>query len=94
MSVWKALEKTLARGDNIQEGHYAERSWARLLSTPLRKYQAEALWRYTMNVQRANFGVHGALIGEVDHSDITFMNLNDYKEKQRPKNRGRFVPLP
>jgi hypothetical protein len=25
MDVWRALEKALERGNNIQEGHYAER---------------------------------------------------------------------
>lgn len=25
MKVWKALQKTLERGNNIEEGHYAER---------------------------------------------------------------------
>ncbi len=30
--VWDAMEKTLVRGDNIVESHYAERTWANLLS--------------------------------------------------------------
>ena len=33
--VWEQLEQSLSRDDNIEEGHYAERSWAALLSTPL-----------------------------------------------------------
>lgn len=34
-SVWNTVENILSRGDNIQEGHYMERSWGMLLSTPL-----------------------------------------------------------
>ena len=30
--VWAALRDSLARADNLEEGHYAERSWAGLLS--------------------------------------------------------------
>ena len=33
-AIWVALERSLARGDNIEEGHYAERSWAALLTLP------------------------------------------------------------
>ena len=43
MSIWKAIEKSLSRGNHIQEGHYAERSWGYLLSTPLQPFQVEAL---------------------------------------------------
>jgi len=32
--VWSSIEKSLSRGDNIQESHYAERSWAGLLAYP------------------------------------------------------------
>lgn len=34
-SVWDALMRGLENGDNIAEGHYAERSWAALLSPKL-----------------------------------------------------------
>jgi len=34
-AVWERLEKSLSREDNIEEGHFAERSWAFLLSKPL-----------------------------------------------------------
>ena len=30
--MWAALRDSLARADNLEEGHYAERSWAGLLS--------------------------------------------------------------
>ena len=32
---WANLAKSLARADNLEEGHYAERAWAGLLSPPL-----------------------------------------------------------
>lgn len=31
VDAWANMEISLARGDNIQEGHYAERSWASLV---------------------------------------------------------------
>ena len=30
--VWNNLEKSLSRGDNIEEGHFVERSWASIVS--------------------------------------------------------------
>ena len=32
---WSALSTALLRGDNIEEGHFAERLWAALLSPPV-----------------------------------------------------------
>ncbi len=29
--IWRNLERSLSRGDNIEEGHFAERTWAGLL---------------------------------------------------------------
>ena len=61
MPIWKALEKTLSRGNNIAEGHYAERSWAYLLSTPLQPFQVEALRNHSDTIQR-NIKMKGALL--------------------------------
>ena len=33
-ALWNQLAQILSRGDNIEEGHFAERSWAMLLSPP------------------------------------------------------------
>ena len=33
--LWKRMKQSLTRGNNIEEGHYAERSWLGLLSLPL-----------------------------------------------------------
>ncbi len=47
LAFWKYIEKVLSRGDNIQEGHYVERSWASFISKPLESFQIEALRNYT-----------------------------------------------
>jgi len=46
-SFWSRLEQSLSRGNNIEEGHFAERTWAGLLSKPLRSDQISALTAYT-----------------------------------------------
>lgn len=43
-TVWKAIEESLSRGDNLVEGHYAERLWSCLLSKPLNNETASAIW--------------------------------------------------
>ena len=52
MKMWMKLEISLTRGDNIEEGHFVERSWAALLSNPLELLQIEALQNYST-------GIHG-----------------------------------
>ena len=42
MASWEAAEKLLSRGDNIEEGHYMERSWGMLLANPLEQFQIDA----------------------------------------------------
>ncbi|KAL7516426.1 hypothetical protein ACHAWX_001984 [Stephanocyclus meneghinianus] len=59
---WKSLEINLSRGNSIQEGHYAERSWALLLSTPLQPFQESALLRYSDGVYINLSSMHGALL--------------------------------
>ena len=68
-SVYLNIEKILSRGDNIEEGHLMERSWAILLSTPLRSYQVEALHEYMTGV-RIGKNRNGALI-KTKTSDYT-----------------------
>ena len=81
MSVWKALQTKLERGDNIQEGHYAERSWARLLSTPLKPYQVEALKNYATGVMEKTYSTHGPLVRTPQEGDVTYMNLYNYVDE-------------
>jgi hypothetical protein len=47
MNMWKKFEVSLRRGDNIEEGHFGERSWAAMLSNPLEPLQIEALRNYS-----------------------------------------------
>jgi len=49
---WQRLEQSLSRGDNIEEGHFAERSWAGLLSKPLT--DKEQLAVYFKSTQAVN----------------------------------------
>jgi len=62
MAIWKTLEKSLSRGSSIQEGHYAERSWASLLSKPLEPFQIEAMLTKSDGVYLNENSMHGALI--------------------------------
>jgi hypothetical protein len=60
-SLWTKLEQSLSRGNNIEEGHYAERAWGSLLSNPILDYQANALRSYSNGIQQRNGGEHGTL---------------------------------
>jgi len=42
-ATWERLEQILTRGNNIEESHFAERSWASLLARPLPPFQLQAL---------------------------------------------------
>eukprot|EP00804_Cyclotella_cryptica_P022621 CCRYP_009500-RA/>CCRYP_009500-RA protein AED:0.28 eAED:0.28 QI:1468/1/1/1/0.6/0.5/6/139/1106 len=59
---WDAIETALSRGNNIQEGHYAERTWALLLSTPLQDFQVDALMEHSDGVYINMSSMHGALM--------------------------------
>ena len=61
-SVWKNIERSLSRGNNIQEGHYAERSWGPLISTPLSEFSLEALVKKSDGVYLNKSSFHGALL--------------------------------
>jgi hypothetical protein len=55
MEVWRAAERSLSRGDNIQEGHYMERTWAMLLASPLEEYQVKAIKSYSSRVFKRGY---------------------------------------
>jgi len=60
--VWKRMERSLRRGDNIEEGHFAERTWAGLLSYPLTLSQVDELKRNATGVTPSyNFHYVGSL---------------------------------
>lgn len=54
-SVFQKAEKLLSRGDNIQEGHYMERSWASLFATPLQQFQISALRKNTKQISKRKY---------------------------------------
>jgi hypothetical protein len=60
--VWEKVEQILSRGDNIQEGHYMERSWAYLLATPLQSFQVKALLKHSDSVNPGHKYMNGALL--------------------------------
>jgi hypothetical protein len=60
-ALWKSITQSLSRGNNIQEGHFAERSWARLLSTPLEHFQIKALSDTADGVYLNEAAMHGPL---------------------------------
>lgn len=43
MPVWERIEESLSRGSNIEEGHFMERSWGVLMSTPPPSDQIRAI---------------------------------------------------
>jgi hypothetical protein len=59
--LWSAIAESLSRGDNIVEGHYAERFWAPLLSKPLSDESANAVWGMNPIVSREPFFLLGRL---------------------------------
>ena len=64
-NVWRRLEHFLSRGNNIEEGHFAERLWASFLSPSLESYKLKALWDYAENVSN-RFAVKGSLLKPLD----------------------------
>ncbi|KAG7340740.1 hypothetical protein IV203_024283 [Nitzschia inconspicua] len=60
-SLWQSLTQSLSRGNNIQEGHFAERSWARLLSSSLNHAQIQALSDTADGVYLNEAAMHGPL---------------------------------
>ena len=58
---WEELEKALKRGDNIEESHHMERSWAAILSPPLGQTQIDALWQHSTGVAVRRGSIMGAL---------------------------------
>jgi len=63
-SVWRKMMESLSRGDNIEEGHFAERSWGGLLSPRLPEYQVAALRNFSTVIENPPW-YKGALFIEV-----------------------------
>jgi hypothetical protein len=66
---WMALERSLSRANNIEEGHFMERSWAGLLSRPLRRQEAFAVLNYSTGFAK-RFHLRGAFIHQLGPGDV------------------------
>merc|ERR1712151_50604 len=60
-SQTKMMEQSLTRGDSIEEGHFAERTWAGLLSYPLDSNQTDILQSIPTVTHQAQIGYVGYL---------------------------------
>ena len=61
-NIWKRMEVSLNRGDSIEEGHLAERSWAGLLAYALTEEQVQLLERIPSNAMyKENYALKGIL---------------------------------
>lgn len=61
-ALWRWLATSMSRGDNIAEGHFAERLWGALLTPALTREQEDALLCATEHV-RTTGGYYGMLVG-------------------------------
>lgn len=69
VSTWKKMEFTLRRGDNIEESHHMERTWAAVLSPPLTNPDhMEALWQHSSGIALRRGAIMGALKREIQTS--------------------------
>jgi hypothetical protein len=60
--VWDTLEKSLTRGSNIEEGHYAKRIWGCLLSKPVSNMIATAIVERNLEVEYKDFTLRGMIV--------------------------------
>mmetsp|Transcript_35468 Transcript_35468/g.85967 ORF Transcript_35468/g.85967 Transcript_35468/m.85967 type:complete len:333 (-) Transcript_35468:1739-2737(-) len=60
---WEAIATSLSRGDNIEEGHFAERTWAGLLSAPVSEEEERSIMRRSSYVNRVAAKDGGGRLG-------------------------------
>jgi len=60
---FEAIAKSLSRGDNIEEGHFAERTWAGMLSAPLSEKEQRLVMSRTGHVNWAAAKDGGGRLG-------------------------------
>ena len=60
--IWRNMERSLSRGDNIEEGHFAERTWAGLLHPRLSLEVMDLLIGVSRDVFHVHEGMRGALM--------------------------------
>ena len=61
-SIWRNLSHSLSRGNSIEEGHFAERTWASLLSPPLSEVEILNIWSMSHDVLKWYGAYMGTLI--------------------------------
>ena len=59
--IWSNMELSLSRGDNIEEGHFAERTWAGVLYRNLSVSEKDLLFSRTQGVEHLHGFMRGAL---------------------------------
>lgn len=75
--VWQNLELALSRGDNLEEGHLTERSWAGLLANPISNQDLDLLTEYADAVLEA-LCLPGPLLRSKDKNLYQrILNLNE-----------------
>ena len=67
-SFWDALEKSLSRGNSIEEGHFMERLWSTLFSNRLKDYEVQGIQDY-METYNGACCYNGALMHDI-YDDI------------------------
>ena len=66
VDLWARLEQSLSRGDNIEEGHFVERTWAALLAPPLtNSAHIDALRKFSTSTLQREGSIIGALQKEL-----------------------------
>jgi len=60
-TTWVGLERTLSRGNNIEEGHFMERTWASILATPLSEEDMQTLYDFSDLMHPGSCCYQGAL---------------------------------
>ena len=92
-NIWRKIEESLSVGDSIQEGHFAERSWANLLSYPLSKKEIDLLL-YSIPYDNMDASLDQsnsqAIYYGGYHGYITYTgyNLEDYRDNDNKVEEG------
>jgi hypothetical protein len=70
LKLWQNIESSLTRGNNIEEGHFCERSWAALLAPPLSPQSLLAL-----NKSSDGISFHPNYRGALVHSQKVYIHV-------------------
>ena len=80
--AWTRLVRSMERGDNIEESHYAERLWAAMLTRPL-----EQLDKRTMACATRNAELSGAIWFAGAFKSCRCADIASCKARQQRQNR-------